>query len=444
MTMGELVELELELIRTDLDTQMRVQTSQEVASEYAELMRDGVEFDPITVIYDGRYILADGFTRVAAARMNGYGCILADVTPGTYRDAWLLALQANAKHAQPRTNADRRKAVSVALRDYDLSRKTNVEIARICGVTEGLVRKIKKEIGFGAEPVAVAAEVAAPKESPFDSIVVSDEEIVEYGVEWGHAADVLSRMESESVSLVVTSPPYPGQLGNDMSVSQWFAFMRPVVAQVARVLRWDGVFALNVMFKRNGGGMIDPMLFDIPKLGYWAGLSLWELYAWDKMNPVPAGDMARCEIPGWEPVFAFVKGRDYRFSPLLGEYNRKSLNKLEPGNSERGESRYSSGHSRQNGLGARGTNVIRASNSGGEARLRAKGQSFPPELVERFVLQHTAAGNLVVDPFCGAGTTLAVAARHGRSWYGCDVDMDEVVKARRSVAHASANRKMDR
>lgn len=230
-----------------------------------------------------------------------------------------------------------------------------------------------------------------------------------------------------------------------MSVSEWFAFMRRVIAQCARVLRWDGVLALNVMFKRDPDGMFDTRLLAVPELGRWAGLSLWDMYMWDKMNPVPAGDMARCEIPGWEPIFAFVKGSQYRFDPARGEYNHKTIVKLKAGNLARGRGDYEKGHSRQEGLGARLTNVIRASSSGGPARLRAAGQSFPPEIAARFIVQHTAVGDLVVDPFCGAGTALGEAANLGRRWYGCDVDMDEVVKARKTVVYRGGlgNRKED-
>ncbi len=45
----------------------------------------------------------------------------------------------------------------------------------------------------------------------------------------------------------------------------------------------------------------------------------------------------------------------------------------------------------------------------------------PLKLLERIVLASSAAGRIVVDPFCGSGTTLVAAAKHGRSFVGCDV-----------------------
>jgi site-specific DNA-methyltransferase (adenine-specific) len=46
----------------------------------------------------------------------------------------------------------------------------------------------------------------------------------------------------------------------------------------------------------------------------------------------------------------------------------------------------------------------------------------PLELVERLVRASSREGELVVDPFCGTGTTLVAAKRHGRRAVGCDTN----------------------
>ena len=45
----------------------------------------------------------------------------------------------------------------------------------------------------------------------------------------------------------------------------------------------------------------------------------------------------------------------------------------------------------------------------------------PLKLLERIVRASSREGALVVDPFCGSGTTLVAAARLGRAFAGCDV-----------------------
>ena len=45
----------------------------------------------------------------------------------------------------------------------------------------------------------------------------------------------------------------------------------------------------------------------------------------------------------------------------------------------------------------------------------------PLKLLDRIVRAASEPGGLVVDPFCGSGTTLEAAARAGRAFFGCDV-----------------------
>ena len=44
----------------------------------------------------------------------------------------------------------------------------------------------------------------------------------------------------------------------------------------------------------------------------------------------------------------------------------------------------------------------------------------PEALLERVVLAFSNEGDTVLDPYCGSGTTLAVAEKFGRSWVGMD------------------------
>lgn len=45
----------------------------------------------------------------------------------------------------------------------------------------------------------------------------------------------------------------------------------------------------------------------------------------------------------------------------------------------------------------------------------------PETLLERILLSSSREGDLVLDPFCGCGTTVAVAQRLGRRWIGIDI-----------------------
>ena len=59
-------------------------------------------------------------------------------------------------------------------------------------------------------------------------------------------------------------------------------------------------------------------------------------------------------------------------------------------------------------------------------RLKADDESghpcqMPESILERIIRVSSQPGETVVDPFAGSGTTLAVAKRLGRRWFGCEL-----------------------
>lgn len=58
----------------------------------------------------------------------------------------------------------------------------------------------------------------------------------------------------------------------------------------------------------------------------------------------------------------------------------------------------------------------------------------PEAVIEALVVAASAPGELVLDPFCGSGTTGVVAMRHGRRFLGFDVSADYCAMARRRIA----------
>ena len=58
---------------------------------------------------------------------------------------------------------------------------------------------------------------------------------------------------------------------------------------------------------------------------------------------------------------------------------------------------------------------------------------FPEKLVEPFIKCFCPLGGVVLDPFCGSGTTLAVTDRLGRNAIGFDVRESQVELSGRRV-----------
>lgn len=136
-------------LRLDGNTQSRVSLKNETINEYCEQLKEGAKFPPVVIFDDGsEKWLSDGFHRVYAARNSGFMDVEADVRNGTVRDARRFAMSANAKHGERRTNADKRRAVLMALEDEEWQRLSDNEIAEMCEVSQPFVSKIRGEGGY--------------------------------------------------------------------------------------------------------------------------------------------------------------------------------------------------------------------------------------------------------------------------------------------------------
>lgn len=62
---------------------------------------------------------------------------------------------------------------------------------------------------------------------------------------------------------------------------------------------------------------------------------------------------------------------------------------------------------------------------------------LPEAMLERIIKLSSNPGDVVFDPFTGSGTTLAVAARLGRKWLGCELSEDYATKATERIKHAT-------
>lgn len=139
--------LSLDKITIDAGTQARVSLNKQKIAEYAESMREGDQFDPCLVFFDGeKNYLVDGFHRYFAARKIKAPSINCVVQQGTLDDAIFKSWSANSRHGQPRTRADIRKAIMSALAHPIHGEKSSREIAKICDCSHFLVLAIKKEV----------------------------------------------------------------------------------------------------------------------------------------------------------------------------------------------------------------------------------------------------------------------------------------------------------
>jgi len=167
--------IKLKDIVTDSGTQQREEVKQSVVDEYADAIKCGNKFPPVTVFFDGaRSFLVDGFHRVGAYKQLEIHDIEADVMEGTERDALLYSAGVNGAHGLRLTNKDKRKAVSVLLFDDEWTEWTNRKIATHCNVTHGFVNKMRNELEEFLD--GGVDTVSTPKNHISENQQVTDEE----------------------------------------------------------------------------------------------------------------------------------------------------------------------------------------------------------------------------------------------------------------------------
>lgn len=146
--MSELIQLSK--IRRDGGTQSRLSMDETVIGEYAESLREGAVFPPVTLYFDGEsYWLADGFHRFAAHLKAGKSEINANIQQGTRRDAVLASVGANANHGLRRSQEDKRNAIMTLLNDKEWGKWSDREIANKVGVSPSTVGKYRASVQTG-------------------------------------------------------------------------------------------------------------------------------------------------------------------------------------------------------------------------------------------------------------------------------------------------------
>lgn len=130
-------------IVTDAGPQVRSECPETVA-EYADAMKAGASFPPITVYEDEQGIyIADGRHRIAAAKQAKRKEIQAEVRTGGVKDATWFGLGANKAHGLRLSAGDKANAVRLALREFP--DKSHVIVAEHVGCSRQYVDRLAEQ-----------------------------------------------------------------------------------------------------------------------------------------------------------------------------------------------------------------------------------------------------------------------------------------------------------
>lgn len=139
-------------IDTDSSVQVRAKIDPDTVAEYtANIEAKKAPLPPIVVFGPdsrGKYFLSEGWHRLEANRRAGRTTIMATIKDGGWKDALEHALGSNAAHGLKRTNADKRRAVELALKHWPTW--SNRAVADKCGMDESTVRDLRPTCGIPA------------------------------------------------------------------------------------------------------------------------------------------------------------------------------------------------------------------------------------------------------------------------------------------------------
>lgn len=154
--------MNIKLTAIERDTTIQCRASIDVATvnDYAERMTEGDEFPPVVLFAtNGKHWVGDGWHRLLAAEHIGALTIPAEIRKGGRVEALKHALGANAAHGHRRTNADKRRCVEIALREFP--KLSSRAVAEMCGVGRDLVDRAR-QVADSATSATEACEQYGP------------------------------------------------------------------------------------------------------------------------------------------------------------------------------------------------------------------------------------------------------------------------------------------
>lgn len=255
----------------------------------------------------------------------------------------------------------------------------------------------------------------------------------------GDARD-LSFLDNESVHLVVTSPPYwnlkrynenPDQMGHIQDYETFLGELEKVWHHVFRVLVPGGrlvcvVGDVCVARRDFGRHLVFPLHSDICVMCRRIGF--------DNLNPIVWHKIANAsyEVPNGSKFL----GKPYEPNAIIKNdmefilMQRKPGGYRKPTDSQRQASRITKDEF--------GRWFQQIWNIPG-ASTKQHPAPFPLELATRLVRMFSFAGDTVLDPFCGSGTTMIAAFRTDRSSIGVEIDLEYCRMAARYLKAENAD-----
>ena len=247
----------------------------------------------------------------------------------------------------------------------------------------------------------------------------------------GDNCEVMRQMPSESIDLVVTSPPY-----DDLRTyggHSWDFY--GVAWNLKRLLKLGGVIVWVVGDATKDGSETGSSFRQA--LHFQSiGLNLHDTMVYEKAQ-ISFPDDSRY-YQAWEYVFVLSKGKPKAFNPLTVENPNagKAISGRERGKDGELVDMNAVRHERVRPERSVKRNVWKyATGTASSDDLVAFNHPaiFPEDLARDHILSWSNEGDIVLDPFSGSGTTAKMAKHNGRRWIGIEVNPEYVEIAKKRL-----------
>lgn len=226
----------------------------------------------------------------------------------------------------------------------------------------------------------------------------------------------MEKLPSDTVKLIVTSPPYNigKRYETKVSLDKYIQSQMQVISECVRVLHPRGSICWQV-----GNHIQDGEVFPLDTILYHIfkdhGLKLRNRIIWHFEH----GLHCTKRLSGrYETILWFTKTDDYTFNldPIRvpSKYPNKKYYKGP-----------NAGLLSGNPLGKNPGDIWVIPNvKNNHVEKTVHPCQFPVELIERLVLALTDEGAIVFDPYVGVGSSVVAALMHGRIGFGCDIEKE--------------------
>ncbi len=232
------------------------------------------------------------------------------------------------------------------------------------------------------------------------------------------SAEWMNDLVASSVGLMVTSPPYHvgKEYDEDCSFDEYLGMLERVFAEVHRVLEPGGRAVINVA--NLGRRPYIPLTSHLNVLMLELGFLMRGEIIWRKAK----ADSGSCAWGTWRKAD----------NPVLRDVHEYLLvfSKGRFGRPRKGESTLEADEFKL------ATTSVWDDIAPASAKRVGHPAPFPIELPERVIRLYSFVGDLVLDPFMGAGTTAIAALRNDRHYVGYEISKEYVELAERRIEAA--------